>query len=99
MRLHMNRTAMFLAAVAMLLVVGVTAAAENAVVRVLEDGAPAEGVVVEILVSAGAIADVTDGNGEVSQSISGTLFRVKVNGELVDGLHDATEGAVVVNLN
>lgn len=78
---------------------GVSTAANDIEVVVLNDGVPMEGMLVEVLASSGVVSGVTDSEGLAQLSIDGNGFRVRINGELmVDGAFILENSPVFVEL-
>lgn len=88
------------AALGALLVITVASVAANLVqVQVTENGIPAQGIAVTIVASNGQITQVTNAQGVVAADLSGSYFRLKVNGVALTNGYRADGQLVVVELN
>ena len=97
--MRLVKGALSLAVLALLILPGLSAAVNQVNVTVLENGAPVEGAMVEVLASDGVTSYVTDQSGEAVGELNGLYFRLKVNGQVVDGGYHVEDGPVTVELN
>jgi hypothetical protein len=100
MRMMLGKGALALALCSILFVAGSALAANSVTVVVVDqNNTPVEGASVEVLGTDGATGYVTDQNGAIAADLNGEVFRVKVNGDILSGLHQVSEGTVTVELN
>ena len=98
MRKSLLRTALSLV-IASVLLAATSMAANRVEVRVMDQGSPAVGVAVDVIVSSGVISGVTDESGTFVTDIAGSFFRVRVTGASETLGYTTAESPVTVNLD
>jgi hypothetical protein len=73
-------------------------AAGTVTIRVLNEGVPEEGAVVELIASDGTVSGVTNDTGEFTTDISGRYFRLKVQDTVFAEPFLVEDSPVVVEL-
>jgi hypothetical protein len=74
-------------------------AANTVDIQVLDDGAPAEDVVVEVIASNESVSGTTDAEGNFTIDIDGNYYRLKVQDTIFAEPFRVEDGPVLVELN
>lgn len=99
MKKFLTKGAVAVALCAVVLLAGAAIAANTVTVRVLSGGNPVEGAAVQVIASDAGNSYITNQNGTITAELNGKFFRLKVNGDLLQGLHSVNENVVTVELN